>query len=398
MRSRNHCGLLHGTPHISPAACQPRPPWLRLKRLCASHSACSGPPVHTCTGPCCTLAKPQHPAAHGLGLATKAGLLAVIAPLACGKDGCGTIERGPLWLRGRNRPATRRFRAQAGQGRRPLELLSSPAGSFHSPCAYRLALPVLYWVTFMVMCFLHALQKAFLVLGTFTWSGSSGEPSIRGRLHRDAHRNAPAAPRPASLSLPCPRQRRALLGGRAPAQAAVLPAALYPTAAPGPCGSGRAAPGRLPCRVEAITCHQWHCCCCCCCCCCSPYCYAGRHMPAPRACRAVRSAPPRRQAAATHSGTRGPRLCHPTQPPRAAIHPTPPRARAGPAGRPRSRAHRVGCLRSLTILSGFYVRSPARHQGQKRATVATGDGFGAGFWCGQPESHRALERLAARTA
>ena len=37
-----------------------------------------------------------------------------------------------------------------------------------SPCAYRLALPVLYCVTFMVMCFLQPLQNAFLVLGTFT--------------------------------------------------------------------------------------------------------------------------------------------------------------------------------------------------------------------------------------
>jgi hypothetical protein len=45
-----------------------------------------------------------------------------------------------------------------------------------SPCAYRLALPVLYCVTFMVMCFLQPLQKAFLVLGTFTW-GLGGEES-----------------------------------------------------------------------------------------------------------------------------------------------------------------------------------------------------------------------------
>ena len=37
-----------------------------------------------------------------------------------------------------------------------------------SPCAYRLALPVLYCVTFMVMCFLQPLQNAFLVFGTFT--------------------------------------------------------------------------------------------------------------------------------------------------------------------------------------------------------------------------------------
>jgi hypothetical protein len=38
----------------------------------------------------------------------------------------------------------------------------------HAPWAYREALPVLYWVTFIIICFLHPLQKAFLVFGTFT--------------------------------------------------------------------------------------------------------------------------------------------------------------------------------------------------------------------------------------
>ena len=39
-----------------------------------------------------------------------------------------------------------------------------------TPCAYRLALPVLYWVTLCKVCFLQflSLQKALLVFGTFT--------------------------------------------------------------------------------------------------------------------------------------------------------------------------------------------------------------------------------------
>ncbi len=43
--------------------------------------------------------------------------------------------------------------------------------SFHCQClpwAYREALPVLYCVTFMLVCFLHPLQKARFVFGTFT--------------------------------------------------------------------------------------------------------------------------------------------------------------------------------------------------------------------------------------
>ena len=39
------------------------------------------------------------------------------------------------------------------------------------PCANRDALPVLYWVTFIIWCFLHPLQKAFLDLGMLTCCG-----------------------------------------------------------------------------------------------------------------------------------------------------------------------------------------------------------------------------------
>ena len=39
-----------------------------------------------------------------------------------------------------------------------------------APCAYKEALPVLYWVTLCIWCFLHSLplQNALLVFGTFT--------------------------------------------------------------------------------------------------------------------------------------------------------------------------------------------------------------------------------------
>ena len=42
--------------------------------------------------------------------------------------------------------------------------------SWAAPCAYRLALPVLYCVTLCTVCFLQflSLQKARLVFGTFT--------------------------------------------------------------------------------------------------------------------------------------------------------------------------------------------------------------------------------------
>jgi hypothetical protein len=53
--------------------------------------------------------------------------------------------------------------------------------SKNSPCAYREAFPVLYWVTFMVMCFLQPLQKAFFVLGTFTWAAAEQEQTRRTR-------------------------------------------------------------------------------------------------------------------------------------------------------------------------------------------------------------------------
>jgi hypothetical protein len=140
---------------------------------------------------------------HGLGLATETGLLAVVAPLACGSGkkqprlrlsrlaACGTqlcrcwraaqLLRLPrVWLHSLLRGACARARAILQMcrasprcGTRPLEVLrpAHPRRQSRSPCAYRLALPVLYWVTFMVMCFLHALQKAFLVFGTFTCGG-----------------------------------------------------------------------------------------------------------------------------------------------------------------------------------------------------------------------------------
>lgn len=47
---------------------------------------------------------------------------------------------------------------------------SAAARSWLAPCAYRLALPVLYWVTLCTVCFLQflSLQNARLVFGTFT--------------------------------------------------------------------------------------------------------------------------------------------------------------------------------------------------------------------------------------
>jgi len=53
----------------------------------------------------------------------------------------------------------------------------------HAPCAYREAFPVLYWVTFMVMCFLQPLQKAFFVFGTFTCS--AGRAAAAQHSHAD---------------------------------------------------------------------------------------------------------------------------------------------------------------------------------------------------------------------
>jgi hypothetical protein len=40
-------------------------------------------------------------------------------------------------------------------------------------------LPVLYWVTFIIICFLQPLQKAFLVLGMFTCAAAT-EATSRG--------------------------------------------------------------------------------------------------------------------------------------------------------------------------------------------------------------------------
>jgi hypothetical protein len=220
---------------------------------------------------------------HGLGLATKAGLLAVVAPLACGGGGAGGGDAVTAGQRDRTRgtaTAANRFEGRrapnawtgscsvALEGHRPedawhcglpegaagrpahkpncrtstaarctrymvlilLKLGTSfeprlppqegpcpplggcrgshplslppldpghrhrqylsvwgaapPGASAHSPCAYRLALPVLYCVTFMVMCFLHPLQNAFLVLGMFTCAHShDGQPLQRCRQY-----------------------------------------------------------------------------------------------------------------------------------------------------------------------------------------------------------------------
>jgi len=89
--------------------------------------------------------------------------------------------------------------------------------SRHAPCAYRLALPVLYCVTLCAECFLHPLQNVFLDLGTCSRSRASdaSSPSViasRARSPASPKRAVPRRPiaraRVASRVVPPRRTRR----------------------------------------------------------------------------------------------------------------------------------------------------------------------------------------------
>ena len=112
----------------------------------------------------------------GLGLATVASLLTVVSPLPCGpKSATARSDRYRYSLSNRDQvdiPRTSRAAVAVGASfaARSSAVPAVGAQSPHAPWAKREAFPVLYWVTFIVMCFLQPLQKAFLVFGTFTWT------------------------------------------------------------------------------------------------------------------------------------------------------------------------------------------------------------------------------------